>query len=107
YEVRGDRLGQPDHGGFGGAIDVTVGNTADRRHRRRNVHDRARLFLHHPGKESFDGAMHGFDVQIEGKIPVPITALEDAAVVNVTGAIHQDIQRAEFSSHHLGDGVDI
>ena len=106
-EIRGDRLGEPDHRCFGGAVDVAIGNATDRRHRRRNVHDRARLLLQHAGKEGFDGAVHGFDVEIEGKIPVAIAAPENAAVVHVAGAVHQDIQGAEFASHHLGDGVDI
>src|SRR5580658_5573881 len=107
-EISGDRLGQPDHRRLGRAIGVTIWYAADRRHRRGDVDDRAVFFLlQHRRQECLDHAMHGFDVQIERKIPILIRAIEDRALVHVAGAIDQDIERAEFARNVCGERIDI
>src|SRR5205085_10206812 len=63
------------------------------------------LFRSHSRKKGLDGAVHGFDVEVERKIPVSIAAIENAAVMHIAGAVHQNIQCAEFARDRLGDGV--
>src|SRR5579863_8656736 len=89
-EVGRDRLGQPDHGGLGGAVGITVGYAANRRYRRRDVDDRAGFSGQHSGKKRLDHAMHRFDVEVEGKIPVLLGAVEYGPVGDIAGAIDQD-----------------
>ena len=48
----------------------------------------------HGGEECANGPVHGFDVQVEAEIPVLVRALEDVAVVDVTGAVEQHVERA-------------
>src|SRR5580700_6434243 len=51
--------------------------------------------------------MHGFDVEIERKIPVLVRAIEDRALMHIAGAIDQNIERAEFAADVGGERVDI
>ena len=77
-----------------------------RRHRRRNIDDRARLLLQHAGQECLDRAMHRLDVEIEREVPVLFGALEYAAVVHVAGAVDEHVERAVFGGDLLGEGFD-
>ena len=91
-EVGGDRFGQSDHRGLGRAVGVAVGNAADRRHRGRDIDDRARLLLQHAGQECPDRAVHRLDVEIEREVPVLFGALEHAAVVHIAGAVDEHVE---------------
>ena len=97
-EIGGDRLGEPDHRGLGRAVDITVGHAADRRHRGRDVDDRAGFLFQHCRQERLDHAVHRLDVEIERKIPVLVGAVEHGALVHVACAIDQYIERAERAS---------
>ena len=43
--------------------------------------------------------MHRLDVEIEGKVPVRIGAVENTAVMDEAGAIHQKVSAAEIPLH--------
>src|SRR5580704_14679306 len=51
--------------------------------------------------------MHGFDVEIERKVPILVRAIEDRALVHIAGAVDQDVERAEFTRNVRGKRVDI
>ena len=40
--------------------------------------------------------MHGFDVEVERKVPVLVGAIENRALVHIAGTVDQNIERAEF-----------
>src|SRR5215467_13146684 len=105
-EVGGDRLGQSDDRGFAGAIDVAVGNAADRGDRGRYVDDRAGLLRQHPRQECLDRPVHRLDVEVERKSPVLLAALEHAAMVHVAGAVDQDVEGAMLRGDGLRQRID-
>ncbi len=52
-------------------------------------------------------AMHGFDVEVEGKIPVLLRAFEHRALVHVARHIGENIERAEFLGDCLRKCIDV
>ena len=43
--------------------------------------------------------MHGFDVQVERKIPILVGAIENRTLVHIAGAIDQNVERAKFGRY--------
>ena len=99
-EIRGDRLGEADHGRLARAVDIAVRDAADRGRARRDVDDRARFpalgrALQHARQEGADRAVHRLDVEVEGKIPVLLGAFEHRAVMHEAGAVEEHVDLAD------------
>src|SRR5262249_2186514 len=81
-EIRRDRLGKPDHRRLGGAVDVTVRQATHRGSAGRDVDDRALFLFEHRRQGGLGRAMHRFDVEVEGEVPVGFRASERRAVLD-------------------------
>src|SRR5579885_3170997 len=96
-EIGGDRFGQSDYRGLGRAISIAIGHAADRGHRGGNIDDRAGSFRQHSRQKRLDHAVHRLDIQIKGKVPILLRAVEHRAIGDIAGAIYQNIERAELA----------
>ena len=101
-EIDGERFGEADYGGFGGAVDETIRRAFDAGSAAGHINDAALFRGSHRGDERAACAIHRLHVEIEGKIPVGFGAIEDGALVNEAGAVEEDVDGAEFG----GEGVD-
>src|SRR5262249_37600791 len=54
-------------------------------------------------QECLDGPVHGFDIEVEGEVPVFFRTLHDGAVVHEARRIQEDVDPADA----LGKGVDL
>jgi hypothetical protein len=59
-----------------------------------------------PRQERLDRAVHRLDVEVEGKIPVVVRALEHRALVHVAGDIGEHVEPAELLGDGLGQRLD-
>ena len=91
-EVDGDRFGETNDGGFGGAVDEASGGADDRRAGRRHVDDRAISAFEHARKGRPDGAKHGLDVEVKGEVPFVVGGVQYGAVVDEARAVEKDIR---------------
>src|ERR1700729_2333140 len=89
--IGGHRLGEADHRGLRGPVDVAVGNAAHRRGAGGDVDDRPPALLQHARQKAADHAMHRLDVEIEREVPVGVRGGEDGSVVHEPGAIEEDV----------------
>src|SRR5262245_23237465 len=105
-EVGGNRFGQTNYGCLGGPISIAVRQAFDGRNARRHVDDRAAAVLQHGGEERLDDAVHGFHVEVEGKIPILLRAFEHRALVHIARYIGDHVGCAEFLDNCLGEGID-
>src|SRR5205085_5694078 len=93
-EVGGDRAGQRRDRGLGRAVDIAVGCGLEHAGGGRDVDDRAVAGGQHAGQEGADGPVHRLDVEVEGKIPVGVRAIQYGAVMHEARGIKQDIDGA-------------
>ena len=63
--------------------------------------DAALTPLQHGRQEGPDDPVHAADIQVEGEVPVLLAAVQDRAVMNIAGAVHQDIDGAHFGGQRL------
>src|ERR1700730_4802932 len=99
--VRRHRLGEADHGGLRGAVDVAVGNAAHRRGAGGDVDDRAPALLQHARQKGADRAVHRLDVEIERELPVGVRSGEDGSVVNEARAVEEDVDGPDLARQRL------
>ena len=63
-------------------------------------------FFQHCGQERLDGAMHGFDVEVEREVPVLLRTFQHRALVHIAGNVGEHIECAEFLVDRSGKGID-
>src|ERR1700729_3214425 len=79
------RLGEADHCGLRGAVDVTVGDAAHRGGARGDIDNRPPALLQHAWQKGADRAVHRLDVEVEREVPVGVGGGEDRSAMKEPG----------------------
>src|SRR6202000_3243806 len=94
--VGGDRTGQADDGGLGGAVGEAVRHALDAGGYRRHVHDAAGPTFEHAGEHRATGVEHAVHVDRERAAPAGVVGIEKGARVHEARAVEQDVDGARL-----------
>ena len=93
-EIGRHRLGEADDRGLGGGVDAAHRHPLHAGHHGGDGHDRAAAALDHARQHRAHHPVRRLHVQVEREVPRRLVAVEDRAVVHVSGAARQHLERS-------------
>src|SRR5262249_27895085 len=95
----GTAVGQPENAGLGGRV-IGLPRRAQRR-TGREVNNPTALLLAHQGRRRTDGAEVALQVYSDHRVPLFLGHVEDHAVAQDAGAVHQNVELPEGIDRRL------